>query len=591
MRPMLLWVAVVVLLVAVLAVAAHLGRTALVRRLHGARIEREVRALFGPQAEVTRIEIDTRWRLVLAGKNLHIPGGLTLDAREARLRGISRPDSLVLETLEGTLRWKALEAPIRYRVGEQPTAPVHGSLVARGATWRPGAPAFDFDGTVRIARNDYTVTGTKIVCEGASGSGELRGTDGPPRTKLHFEEVGANLLAHLVALLGDHPLAIPAKARTAGDLEIDPDFTRRLDATLTTESSRLAAALRVSPADRLDGSKVTGTLSFADANEARIFTGRLKPEAAGDATVDLEVSGPTNDWLLAGKTRAARVAVDARSVRPEMTLVLAATDVVCAVEVRQHGVRWSGFEASFLGGRIAGSGALDAKSHASELRVEGVRIEDLPVGLEEPLLEGVGSGTFTIRGEGDETAKLEGEGDLELAEPDYRFLEQAGASLQAFGLPPLPLRGTSPLRARLQLTGGRILFREIAGRVDGMRFDGNVELTWKGGLAGRIEAHLDDRYLSKSLLLALPALFTGQVTIPLTISGKVGAPRYDADLVGTIGKLVSKNSVTGAIGGIVDGLLGNLLGGGDRRDSSERGDPKRRKPRGGLGGFLDSLSG
>jgi hypothetical protein len=176
-------------------------------------------------------------------------------------------------------------------------------------------------------------------------------------------------------------------------------------------------------------------------------------------------------------------------------------------------------------------------------------------------------------------------------DPEYRFLREASGQLQTFGLPPLPLSGTQPLRARVELREGRIVLRGIEGRVDGMRFGGNIELTWAGALAGRIDAHLDERYLGKSLLLALPAMFTGQVTIPLEISGVVGAPRYQADLVGTIGKLVSQNSVTGAITGIVDGLLGNLLG-GERRDRADQ-DPKRppRRPRGGLGGLFDALSG
>src|SRR5689334_18035579 len=111
----MLWVGVVAVLVALL-VAAHVARTTLVRRLHGARLESEVRALFGPQAPVGRIEIDSRWRLVLSAKDLAIPGGLTLDVQEARIRGVTRPESAVVESIDGTLRWRGLVAPVAYRV-------------------------------------------------------------------------------------------------------------------------------------------------------------------------------------------------------------------------------------------------------------------------------------------------------------------------------------------------------------------------------------------------------------------------------------------------------------------------------------------
>ncbi len=598
MAAMLLGIGATIAVLALAAGGVHLARTALVRRLHGARIESEVRALFGEQAKVTHVEIDSSWRLVLAAESLRIPGGLTLDARVARLRGMTRPDTIVLESLEGTLRWRGLEANVTFAAHAKTTAPVDGTLIAKGATWRPGAPPFDFEGTLRVARNDYTLVADRIVCDGATGSGTLQGTDGPPRTKLRFEGVGAALLTHLVALVGEHPLTIPAASKTQGDLEIDPDFTRRLDATLATATSRIAAAVRISSADQLDGSKVTGTLSFADANEARIFTARIKPEPAGDAALDLVARGPTNAWVLAGSTRAARESVVIPAHVPGPPLVLAATDAVCSIEVEQKGVRWSGFEGSFLGGRLRGSGALDAKGHTSDLSAEGVRIEDLPVGVAEPLLRGLASGNFSVRGQGDESSKLEGEGELELAEPEYVFLREASGHLQTFGLPAIPVRGASPLRTKVQLTGGRVLFRSLDGRVDGMRFGGDIELTWKGGLAGRIDAHLEERYLKKSLILAVPAMFTGQVTVPLRISGVVGTPIYEADLVGTIGKLVAQNSVTGAITGLVDGLLGNLLG-GERRDSPagpedtgrDGGGPRRRKPRGGLGGLFDAFTG
>ncbi len=223
-------------------------------------------------------------------------------------------------------------------------------------------------------------------------------------------------------------------------------------------------------------------------------------------------------------------------------------------------------------------------ARAPDASSEGVRVQDIPVGVADPLLLGFVTGVLTIRGKGDATESLEGEGQLEVREPEYRFLRQASESLRPFGLPDLPPRGTEPFRARLIFGGGRVTVRGIDGRVEGMRFEGTIDLGWSRRLSGTILAHLEQRYLARSVVLALPSIFTGQLTVPLEISGQVGAPRYTADLVGTLGRLVTGNSVTGAITGLVDGVLGNLLG-GERRDE----DP--RKPRrGGLGGFLDALS-
>jgi len=569
-----------VLVLASLLVAAHLSRTTLVRYLYGERITKEVRALFGADAEITRVEIDSRWRLVLAGKRLRIPGDLTLDVTEARLRGIGRPESIVVESIEGVLAWRRLRAPVSYRVQENPTAPVHGTLTARGATWREGAPHFDFEGTLRVAKNDYAVAALRVTCDGGAGSGELAGTDGPPTTVLRAEKIKAAIFTHLVSLLvDDHPLTAPAKAEVSGELRIEPDFTRRLDLRLATPSSDVLLAARVSKEGKLDGTKLTGTLSFEDALEAGVFTTRIRPRPVGSSTLDLELRGTTEKPALSGSVRAPSVELEAGPVS------IPVSDARCTIELDERGLRWSALETIFGGGRVGGSGVIDANGHTSDIHLEAVRVEDLPVGLDDPLLRGLASGTLSVRGKGDETENLEGEGVIEVAEPEYRFLRGASEPLRAFGLPGLPLRGTAPLRARIQLTGGRIVLRAIQGSVEGMRFEGTIELSWKKRLAGRIEVHLEQRYLAKSLVLALPAVFTGQVTVPLEISGEVGAPRYAADLVGTLGRLVVDNSVTGAITGLVDGLLGNLLG-GERRD-----DDKRRPKRGGLDDFLDALTG
>jgi len=562
-------------LLGLLAGALHVGRTRVARLLHGGRIDREVRALFGERAEVTHVAIDARWRLVLGATNLAIPGGLTLDVKEARLRGPTRAGAIVVESCEGTLRFRSLEAKVSYRVREAPSAPLDGSLVARGATWRVSAhpergareaspeskdaPPFDFEGSIRVSKESYEVVATRVACDGAIGTFELRGANGPPRAVLRGEGVGARLLDALIALAGPSPLAVPRSAKVAGELTIEPDFTRRLDATVATPTSSLAANLRLSAQDDLAGSKVAGTLSFADAIEARILAGRLLPRPEGAAALDLAVSGTLADWKLAGPCKAPRLVVEPLTV----------TDATAIIDVSLRGVRWSGFEATLAGGRLQGSGSVERGEHASELRAAGVRVEELPLG-EEPLLRGLATAELTLRGSGDSLGALEGSGALEVLEPEYPFLRRASASLATFGLPPLPTKGAAPLRAQVALAKGLLRIQEIAGRVEGMAFSGSLALAASGELSGRIEAHLEDRYLANSVLLVLPAIFTGRITIPLIISGTASAPRYEADLVGTLGKLVSKNSVTGALGGIVDGLLGNIFGGlRDRRDDED----------------------
>src|SRR5579883_2925299 len=157
----------VVLALVLLGLGAHVARTSLVRALYGARIEREVRDMFGPEADVTHMAVDTRWRLVLAGKRLRIPGGLYLDVSEGRLR--VRGSHVKLESARGTLSWRSLRAPLEFTSFAAPGAPVHGTLVARGATWGDGSFPFDFEGELEVGPGDYSVTATKVSCAGATG--------------------------------------------------------------------------------------------------------------------------------------------------------------------------------------------------------------------------------------------------------------------------------------------------------------------------------------------------------------------------------------------------------------------------------------
>jgi autotransporter translocation and assembly factor TamB len=323
-----------------------------------------------------------------------------------------------------------------------------------------------------------------------------------------------------------------------------------------------------------------GTLGFADALEAGIFTTRVKPRGAGTANLDLELKGSTSEPVLAGAVKTARVEVEAPRV------VLSATEVVVAIELDRRGLRWSGLEASIAQGRLTGSGVIDSTGHATDVKFAAIKVDELPLGIDPALLRGIATGALSLRGVADKVDKLDGTGPIEIASPEYGFLSRASESFATFGLPALPVRGNRPLRARVELSEGRVVLRNIEGGVEGLRFDGSVEISWKGRLSGRIDARLEERYLRRSLVLAIPAMFTGEVSVPLEISGDASAPQYSADLVGTVGRLVTENSVTGAITGIVDGILGNLLGG--ERPAS---DDKRRPKRGGIDGFFDSLLG
>src|SRR5579883_821936 len=439
----------VVLALVLLGLGAHVARTSLVRALYGARIEREVRDMFGPEADVTHMAVDTRWRLVLAGKRLRIPGGLYLDVSEGRLR--VRGSHVTLESARGTLSWRSLRAPLEFTSFAAPGAPVHGTLVARGATWGDGSFPFDFEGELEVGPGDYSVTATKVSCAGATGTGELHGTTGPPVTAIKAEGVGAELLSRLVALLARNPLTIPKAARASGELLIEPTFARRLDLHLETPGSKVSAALRVSPEGKLEGSRISGTVSLEDALEAGIFTARVRPRPTGTATVDLELLGSTDEPALKGPVRSPRVEVEAPKV------VLAATEVVVTIELDARGLRWSGLEATLAQGRLGGSGILDATGHASDLKYAGVRIEELPLGVDPRLLRGVATGALSLRGVADDVEKLEGAGPLEIAQPEYGFLARASASLEAFGLPALPVRGNRPLRARVEISKGRVV--------------------------------------------------------------------------------------------------------------------------------------
>jgi len=137
--------------------------------------------------------------------------------------------------------------------------------------------------------------------------------------------LGVTPLRALVALEGDdtsHTGAkffLPRFTRTSGHVKLTRDAENlEAEGALAFETPRSALALDLRSANgTLDGSKLRGTLAFADALAAGLFPFEIRPGSSGALEGELDLSGPPDDLLLEGKVTSDAVEVVLES-RPEV---------------------------------------------------------------------------------------------------------------------------------------------------------------------------------------------------------------------------------------------------------------------------------
>jgi hypothetical protein len=200
------------------------------------------------------------------------------------------------------------------------------------------------------------------------------------------------------------------------------------------------------------------------------------------------------------------------------SLVVQLRDVVATVVVGD-GVVVENARANAHGGAIMASGAVD---RAWNVRVEALRIEELSPAIEKEV-RGLLTGNARIE------RSLAGNAQIRLDHPVYPAIARLAPHVQKLGLSLPRPEGIAPLDATLSFEGDVVRLHTLAASVDGVTLTGAGAIGPARGLSGRLYASASARWLQSSAMLAIPALFTSNVTVPISLAGTLAEPKIHAD--------------------------------------------------------------
>jgi hypothetical protein len=138
-----------------------------------------------------------------------------------------------------------------------------------------------------------------------------------------------------------------------------------------------------------------------------------------------------------------------------------------------------------------------------------------------------------------------GAGRVVLDDPFYPVLVRTREALGKYGLEPPHPRGDAPATADVVVDARSVSLRALRASVIGCSATGAVRIERDGGrLDGAVTVTLDDEYLGKSAVLAIPAVLAERLTIPVRVGGTARAPTIDADLAACFGRFMTENRVS-----------------------------------------------
>lgn len=353
-------------------------------------------------------------------------------------------------------------------------------------------------------------------------------------------------------------LWIPGDARLFGEVSWAQDQSLAGTIGVETPRSSLLLQLAMSPDRGLAGSTLRGRLAIADALLSGLFDTAIRPLPEGSAQIEAAIGGTPVKAVISGRATASelRFGLDGSAASPTARV----EDVTVLFSIDPERIVWRNLQARIYGGTFGSSGLIASGPSFTGLQSSvwwsGVLVEQIPggPGVNEmgDSIRGRLSGEMRLDRRG--AGSLTGRGHAELADPDYRFLAKAQPALAAYELPIPPTRSAVPLRTLVRLSEKTILLSELRASVDGCSIEGAATIGPRGELRGLLHAHIEERLLSRSPLLSIPAAFTGDVVVPVTLGGSLERPRFEADLVGALERLVTNNNVGSAIRGAVGEL-------------------------------------
>ena len=549
------------------------------------RVIAELRRRFGDGADVRSATLDERWNLVLEGVRVPLPAGILVEVEHAVISGVlalSLPGGLAnvrvreargLVALVGDEHaLAALALPFVYRLDAGETRhPLQGTLEVRDGTWahrrddRPSTPYLNADVHVTAGADYWMLDGGRIGAGDAQLELEAHGSAAREWSlRARFMGVGTGLLEHVLALVDPTlEVELPAGLQLTGLLERAAGGPVKLRAEAATAGSSVVADLQLGAERELSG-KLTGKVALAEVARAphgHATTG-LHPLPTGELMLDARVSGLLTDPSLSGTAFLA--ALELATGDPATSPVLRFFDVSMPFDLSTDRLAVRGLTANAVAGKLMATSAVQfgiwPVQHDSELRWEGVRLEQLPTGAGgahalNALIRGASTGHARVYGQGGDLELLTAEGEIQIDEPDYLFLRRLEQTLSGYGLPVPPTHGTAPCRARLALSQGMLDVTGIAGSLQGLSFAGDVRARLDRAVSGRLTIRLEPSYLAKGGALAMGAGL-GPLDVPLTISGSLPDPQITVDVAKAIGGFLRGKGMANMVG-----ALGNMLSG------------------------------
>jgi hypothetical protein len=333
---------------------------------------------------------------------------------------------------------------------------------------------------------------------------ELRGELGED-LEVRFEDASARAIdEHLTIARVDTPVAWPTGVSLSGVVKLR-DRVVTGDLAIETEGTAVLSALRFANGS-FSGTTLRGRLSLADARVLGWLPSQVRPDGAA------KLEGRVKESLVVD-VAAGSATVDLASLVLQLREV-AATVVVSAEVVIENG------RALAHGGVVMASGG---PRRGWNLRVETLRIEELSPAIAREI-RGLLTGNARIE-EGSGSAQLR----LDL--PVYPAIARLEPHLAKLGLRLPRPEGIAPLDATLAFDRESLRVTTLAASVDGVTLSGAGALhaAPPRALSGRAYASVSARWLQTSPILAIPAFFTSNVTVPISIGGTLAEPKIDAD--------------------------------------------------------------
>lgn len=546
------------------------------------RLVAELRRRFGAAADIRSVSLDERWHLVLEGVRIPLPRGVQVEVEHAVIGNVlaaGLPGGLQaarVREARGTvalvgdeLPLSSLALPFIYRLDAGETHhPVQGTLEVRDGTWghrrdeRPGTPYVNVDMHVTAGLMGWTVEQARVLAGDAMV--ELEGHGAPEAAvnlRGRFMGVAAPLIEHLLAVFDPTlEVTVPADLQVSGLVEKVGGDALKVRAEAATAASSLVADVTLDE-DRVIAGKLTGKLALADAVRLGVPTSGVHPLPNGEVMLDAKVQGSLNDPTLSGTAFLA--ALELATGEPGVAPVLRFFDVSAPFELTRDRLSLNGLSANGVSGKLMATSAVQLGiwpiQHESDVRWEGVRLEQIPTGPGAhgigALVRGASAGQARLLGQGGDLELLTAEGEITIDDPEYLFVKRLEGTLSGYGLPVPATHGTGPCRAKLALSNGLLDVTGIRGTLAGLSFAGDVRARLDRQVSGRLTVTVEPAYLKQGGALAAGAGL-GPLDVPLLIGGTVSEPEVKVDMAKAIGGFLKGKSM-----GDVMGALGNMLGG------------------------------